>query len=119
MPTFAVRPPVLRLRPGAVVETRTFSRPGDYYEKAGGPWPGEVGPFYIEGATPDDTLVVRIVRLRWLGHTLHAEADILIDPQMSDARAHQLAHDAEAHLISHLPRITDATIHARPTQVHP
>ena len=65
VPTFAVRPPVLRLRPGAVVETRTFSRPGDYYdEKAGGPWPGEVGPFFIEGATPDDTLVVRIVRLR-------------------------------------------------------
>ena len=64
VPTFAVRPPVLRLRPGAVVETRTFSRPGDYYEKAGGPWPGEVGPFFIEGATPEDTLVVKIVKLR-------------------------------------------------------
>ena len=64
VPTFAVRPPVLRLKPGAVVETRTFSKPGDYYEVAGGAWPGEVGPFYIEGATPDDTLVVRIVRLR-------------------------------------------------------
>jgi amidase len=64
VPTFAVRPPVLRLRPGAIVETRSFSRPGDYYEKAGGPWPGEVGPFFIEGATPEDTLVVRIVRLR-------------------------------------------------------
>jgi acetamidase/formamidase len=62
--TFAVREPVLRLKAGAVVETRTFSKPGDYYERAGGPWPGEVGPFYIEGATPDDTLVVRILRLR-------------------------------------------------------
>ena len=62
--TFAVREPVLRLKPGDTVETRTFSRPGDYYERAGGAWPGEVGPFYIEGATPDDTLVVRIVRLR-------------------------------------------------------
>ena len=51
-------------RPGAIVETRTFSRPGDYYAEGWGPWPGEVGPFYIEGATPDDTLVVRIVRLR-------------------------------------------------------
>jgi len=59
---------------------------------------------------------VRTVRLRWLGHTLHAEADILIDPQMSAGRAHQLAHDAEAHLISHLPRVTDATIHASPTE---
>ena len=29
--TYAVREPVLRLKPGAIVETRTFSRPGDYY----------------------------------------------------------------------------------------
>jgi acetamidase/formamidase len=62
--TFAVRDPVLRVKPGAVVRTRTFSKPGDYYEKSGGPWPGEVGPFYVEGATPNDTLVVRIVSLR-------------------------------------------------------
>lgn len=61
--TFAVREPVLRIRPGDRVETRTFSMPGDYYEKAGGAWPGEVGPFYIEGATPQDTLVVRILKL--------------------------------------------------------
>lgn len=62
--TFAVRPPVLRIRPGDTVETETFSRPGDYYDpKAPGPWPGEVGPFYIEGAAPGDTLVVRILKL--------------------------------------------------------
>ena len=64
VPTFAVREPVLRVKPGAIVETRTFSRPGDYYERAGGGWPGEVGPFYIEGATPDDTLVVKILSLK-------------------------------------------------------
>jgi amidase len=64
VPTFAVREPVLRLKPGNVVESRTFSRSGDYYERAGGAWPGDVGPFYIEGATADDTLVVKIVRLR-------------------------------------------------------
>lgn len=64
VPTFAVREPVLRVKPGDVVQTRTFSRPGDYYERAGGPWPGEVGPFHIEGATPNDTLVVRILSLR-------------------------------------------------------
>ena len=60
--TFAVREPVLRLAPGTIVQTKTFSRPGDYYE--GGAWPGEVGPFFIEGAAPGDTLVVRILRLR-------------------------------------------------------
>lgn len=64
VPTFAVREPVLRIRPGDIVESQTFSKPGDYYEKTGGPWPGEVGPFLIEGLTTDDTLVVKIVRLR-------------------------------------------------------
>jgi amidase len=62
--TFAVREPVLRIRPGDVVESRTFSRPGDYYEKEGGAWPGEVGPFYIDGVTTNDTLVVRILKVR-------------------------------------------------------
>lgn len=60
--TFAVREPVLRVQPGDVVETESLY--GGYYEKAGGAWPGEVGPFYIEGATPNDTLVVKILRLR-------------------------------------------------------
>lgn len=64
VPTFAVRPPVLRVKPGDTVETETFSRPGDYYDpKAAGPWPGEVGPFHVEGAAPGDTLVVRILKL--------------------------------------------------------
>lgn len=64
VPTFAVRPPVLTITPGTTVQTRTFSRPGDYYDPdKAGPWPGEVGPFYIEGAQPGDTLVVRILAL--------------------------------------------------------
>jgi acetamidase/formamidase len=64
VPTFAVRQPVLRIRPGDVVETETFSRPGDYYDpNKAGPWPGEVGPFFIEGAEPGDTLLVTIVKL--------------------------------------------------------
>jgi amidase len=62
--TFAVRPPILTLRPGDTVETETFSRPGDYYDpQQAGPWSGEVGPFHVEGAAPGDTLVVRILKL--------------------------------------------------------
>lgn len=61
-PTFAKREPVLRIKPGDIVETETLW--GDWYERPGGKWPGEVGPFSIEGATPNDTLVVKILRLR-------------------------------------------------------
>jgi amidase len=60
--TFAVRPPVLRVKPGDTVESETLH--GGYYARPGGAWPGEVGPFWIEGAEPGDTLVVRILRLR-------------------------------------------------------
>ena len=61
VPTYALREPVLRIKPGTIVETKTFSKPGDYYE--GGAWPGEVGPFHIEGAEQGDTLVVKILKL--------------------------------------------------------
>ena len=47
--TFAVREPVLRMKPGDTVEAN--SRP-------------LVGPIYIEGATTNDTLVIRILKLR-------------------------------------------------------
>ncbi len=60
--TFAVREPVLRVKPGDVIETETLY--GGYYAEDGGAWPGEVGPFYVEGATRNDTLVVKIRRLR-------------------------------------------------------
>ncbi|MBI2822722.1 MAG: acetamidase/formamidase family protein [Acidobacteria bacterium] len=60
--TYAVREPVLRVKPGDIVETETLM--GSFYSEKGGPYPGEVGPFYIEGATKDDTLVVKILRLR-------------------------------------------------------
>jgi acetamidase/formamidase len=61
-PTFAVRPAVLTLQPGDVLESETLW--GDWYEKPGGKWPGEVGPFAIEGAEPGDTLVVEILKVR-------------------------------------------------------
>lgn len=60
--SYGVREPVLRIRPGDALESETLM--GGFYTEAGGAWPGEVGPILIEGATPNDTLVVRIRRLR-------------------------------------------------------
>jgi amidase len=60
-PTFAVREPVLRIRPGSVLVSKTHF--GPYYSEAGGAFPGEVGPIYIEGATTHDVLKIQIVKV--------------------------------------------------------
>ena len=61
-PTFAVREPVLRVAPGTVLVSRTHF--GPYYSEAGGAFPGEVGPIYVEGATTGDVLKVEVVKVR-------------------------------------------------------
>ncbi|UCF21079.1 MAG: acetamidase/formamidase family protein [Gemmatimonadota bacterium] len=60
--TFAVREPVLRIKPGTVLISKTNF--GDYYTEEGGAFPGEVGPIYIEGATAEDVLVVEVIQVR-------------------------------------------------------
>ncbi len=61
-PTFAVRDPVMHIKPGTVLISNTMF--GPYYTEEGGAFPGEVGPFYIDGATTSDMLVVEVIRVR-------------------------------------------------------
>jgi amidase len=60
-PTFAVREPVMRIKPNTVLISNTMH--GPYYTREGGAFPGEVGPFFVEGATTNDMLVVKILRV--------------------------------------------------------
>ena len=62
---------------------------------------------------------VRELRIRWIGHTLRAEADLAVDPILTVEQAHDLAHHAEAHLLADVSRVTAATIHVSPTNAHP
>lgn len=64
-------------------------------------------------ATPG-VIGVRAVRMRWIGHALHAEADLDIDGGVSVTEAHALAHDAEHRLARDVPRLRTAAIHAYP-----
>ena len=59
-------------------------------------------------------LEVRAIRMRWIGHRLHAEADLDIDGRISVTEAHRLAHDAEHRLTHELPKLRTAAIHAYP-----
>ena len=57
---------------------------------------------------------VRSVRLRWIGHRLHADAELDVDPTLSLAAAHHIAHDCEHDLTHALPKLATAMIHAYP-----
>jgi cation diffusion facilitator family transporter len=58
---------------------------------------------------------VRSVRMRWIGHRLHADAELDVDPALTLAAAHRIAHDAEHELTHALPKLTTAMIHAYPS----
>ncbi|MEU9036624.1 cation diffusion facilitator family transporter [Streptomyces sp. NPDC048352] len=51
------------------------------------------------------------LRMRWIGHTLRAEADIVVGAHLSVVQAHDLAVAAEHALIRAVPRMTAATVH--------
>jgi cation diffusion facilitator family transporter len=70
-------------------------------------------------STVDGIAAVRDLRIRWIGHTLRAEADVEVSPTLSVADAHELAHHAEQHLLTYVRRLTAATIHVSPTGAHP
>lgn len=59
----------------------------------------------------DGVLGVGSVRMRWIGHALRAEADIVVDPHLSVVQAHGIAAAAEHALIHAVPRLTAATVH--------
>ena len=58
------------------------------------------------------------LRIRWIGHTLRAEAGVSVDPTLALAQAHELAHHAETHLLEQVRRLIAATIHTSPTGTH-
>jgi acetamidase/formamidase len=67
---YGVAPPVARLQPGDVLETNTLDcfgnvirKPGDSLSLVKGDNP-LTGPFYVEGAEPGDTLMVKFLELQ-------------------------------------------------------
>ncbi|MGZ6793543.1 MAG: cation diffusion facilitator family transporter [Mycobacteriales bacterium] len=54
------------------------------------------------------------LRVRWLGHALRAECEVVLDPALSLADAHAVSVDAEHRLLHQVKRLTSAFIHADP-----
>jgi cation diffusion facilitator family transporter len=57
---------------------------------------------------------VRRLRMRWVGHQLEADAELDVDPSLSLADAHEVAHDAEHQLAHAIPKLGSIIVHAYP-----
>jgi cation diffusion facilitator family transporter len=53
-------------------------------------------------------------RLRWIGHALRAECEIVVGADLTVAAAHEIAENARHRLLHDIPRLTTAIVHADP-----
>ena len=64
-------------------------------------------------ATPG-VLGVGQVRLRWIGHQVRAECEVVVAPDITAAQAHEVTVSAEHALLHAIPRLSGALVHADP-----
>ena len=82
-----------------------------------------VDPRLVDRATAvvaavDGVRSVDELRIRWIGHTLHAEATVTVDAHLTLTVAHGIPHSTEAHLLTDVRRLTAATVHTSPAGAH-
>src|SRR5438876_10656743 len=87
----AAHPPVLRIKPGDRVVTKTIDAAGtDWNGKSVGSGPNpQTGPFYVEGAEPGDMLAVTFDKIetnRVMAYSASLLAPYAVDPQAIAAR---------------------------------
>ncbi len=54
------------------------------------------------------------VHLRWIGHQIRAECEVIVNPDITAVQAHQVTVTAEHDLLHALPRLAAALVHADP-----
>ena len=64
----------------------------------------------------DGVEVVSEVRARWLGHRLHAEVNVAVNPKLSVAEGHDIAREVNHQLLHHLSYLRGAVVHVDPIQ---
>lgn len=53
-------------------------------------------------------------RGRWVGHTIHAELNVAVDPKLSVEQGHEISNTVSHNLLHELPYLSNASIHVDP-----
>jgi divalent metal cation (Fe/Co/Zn/Cd) transporter len=67
------------------------------------------------GHTPEVREVTQ-VRVRWVGHWLHAELNVAVSSQLSVPQGHAIATEVRHQLLHHMPHLANAMIHVDPVE---
>ncbi len=67
-----------------------------------------------QAGTHDDLKEIRRLRMRWMGHRLHAELYIAVSPDLTTDRSHHLAEDVRHNLFHKMPLLSEAIVHVEP-----
>jgi divalent metal cation (Fe/Co/Zn/Cd) transporter len=62
----------------------------------------------------DEVEVVGELRIRWIGHRLHAEARIMVDRDLGVVAAHTNAEETPHAMLHRLPMLAGAVVHVDP-----
>ena len=76
--------------------------------------PGLVDKIQDEAIQVKGVLGVNEIRVRWIGHKLHAEVNITVDKVISVEKGHQIALQVKHELIHHLQFLTKVIIQVDP-----
>jgi cation diffusion facilitator family transporter len=76
--------------------------------------PATVDRIRHEALHVDGVIEIDNLRVRWMGHELHAALELTVPADMSVARAHATAEQVHHRLLHEVPRLTDVTIHTNP-----
>jgi cation diffusion facilitator family transporter len=58
------------------------------------------------------------LRLRWIGHALWAEAEVVVSGELTVSQGHDIAEQARHALLHDVPRLTSALVHVDPADGH-
>ncbi len=70
----------------------------------------------LEHAAKDTEGVMEVstVRLRWIGHNLHAEANITADCKLQLDKAHKIAEEVQHSMLHAVPKLASVSVHIEP-----
>ncbi len=62
---------------------------------------------------------IRRLRLRWMGHRLHADLHVAVQPGLTTAQGHDLAEQVRTGLFEAIPLLAEAIVHVEPWSADP